>query len=975
MLPAFQLGVLPSTVLGALALGAFVGVSGGPGKIEPPHPAPALRVAADSFGQDPALTIGILPNGLHYYLRVNKMPAKRAELYLAVNAGSVLEDEDQQGFAHFLEHMLFNGTTHFPHLGLVDFVEGAGMRFGADLNAFTNFDETVYTLTIPTDEPKVLQQGLQVLEDWAGGAATIDSTEVVAERGVVLGEWRSRLADTATQNAQMHQQAVLYGPDSRYVTRFPIGKPALLEKANPEPLRRFYKDWYRPDLMAVIVVGDFDKAQMEREIRERFGKIPAAAKPRPRFRPLPVSRSEPVVDVYTSDVWPAATVYWPRPPMPTEPQVRVRQELMEDLLFQLVQRKLLKLRKVERRPFFQAQTGLARLERSLGRAYTVAVLASPDSLESALAAVLTEFERIAQHGVPAPTLELQKAALLRQLESAADEATAVPSKSLAEEYVWHYLRGEGVLLSPQQKLALARTLLPAITPEALAEAARFWRRDEGRLVMFTVPRWAHVRPPTRESVLALIDSVMKAPIQADTAPQVAGADGPLLATPPKPGKIVRERRYAAAGITEWTLSNGARVLYKPTNADPDQLLLRAKSLGGFSLVDDTLFFSPGRLVGKMMTEAAGLGKLDRTALEKQLTTTALREFKVEINYTDEEIALGGSPKDLETLFQILYLQFTAPRLDTTALAVWKRYGKVGVDEAMDINDRIAGALSRGNPRLAPMSPALVDLANLDQAMAVYRDRFGDAGDFTFTIVGAAEPARVRPLVERYLASLPSAGRAEREQPKDPGIKPWNGISRVTEKVQPVLRASTALAYDGLFPADPSTYLDERQRLDAVITVLRRRLRERLREELGATYTVGVGYNLYVDPKLHYRVVIHFDADPKRIDALIPILMSEIDSVRTAGATPVELAMVSRIQQRSIETALQDDNFWVGAIQQFDRLGLPFDAIPRLYSKPLIASDEIRTAAQRYLPSNSYLQLTLLPTDEVVAQADSAKEQP
>ncbi|MGH7632620.1 MAG: M16 family metallopeptidase, partial [Gemmatimonadaceae bacterium] len=329
-----------------------------------PRAAPGDSTAADDTLRDPSLTVGTLPNGMRYYLRANAMPAHRVELRLAVNAGSLLEDEDQRGFAHFLEHMAFNGTTHFPHSALVDFIETSGMRFGADLNAFTSQDETVYMLTLPTDDHRILEHGLDVVQDWADGGITIDSGEVAAERGVVMGEWRMRLADTASQRAQAHIDTVFYG-DSRYTTRKPIGDTTLIETATAAPIRRFYKDWYRPENMAIVVVGDFDRAAMEREIRKRFGSIPATTKPRARATAtLPASKT-PLVDVYLGNVTPSFEVLWPVPPVPAHTRDAVAQSLVQQLISHSIEQHILRIRERTSRPFVTAQLEQGRLVRPL----------------------------------------------------------------------------------------------------------------------------------------------------------------------------------------------------------------------------------------------------------------------------------------------------------------------------------------------------------------------------------------------------------------------------------------------------------------------------------------------------------------------------------------------------------------------------------------------------------------------------------
>jgi zinc protease len=376
-----------------------------------------------------------------------------------------------------------------------------------------------------------------------------------------------------------------------------------------------------------------------------------------------------------------------------------------------------------------------------------------------------------------------------------------------------------------------------------------------------------------------------------------------------------------------------------------------------------------------MTSSEGLGTDDRKSLERKLTTTALREFGVDITYGDESINLGGSPKDAETLFQMMYLQFTAPKLDTAALAAWKMYGQETLTQST--NDQIARLLARGEARFAPISPALVELASLDQSMAVYRDRFGDAGDFTFTIVGATPPEQVKRLVERYLASLPSLHRAEREKPKDSNIRPWAQLLRNTD-TSPGLHSQRSVSYtvfDGAFPETPEAFLLESQRLSTLTWVLRRRLRLELRERMGATYSPQVQLTTYVNPREHYQVMITYDAAPERMDETLDVVAHVLDSLRTEGVSQAELALVSTIGRRTLETRLHTDDYWLGAIQQYDRLGIPLDRIPAPYVKHM-TSDEIRDAARRYLPADAYIQLVYMPQDrDTTADSDSTTKAP
>ncbi|HEU4588168.1 MAG TPA: insulinase family protein [Gemmatimonadales bacterium] len=933
-----------------------------------PHAPAWTATAGEPPSQDPALLAGTLPNGMRYYIRPNSTPAHRAELRLVVNAGSALEAEDQRGFAHFLEHMAFNGTTHFPKHALIEYLEDAGMRFGADLNAYTSFDETVYQFAVPTDEPRFLPDGLRMLADIAGGQITLDSSEVVAERGVVVGEWRSRMLDTASQAMQDWQDSVLYGPNSPYRVRRPIGLYRSIAHAEPGPIQRFYSEWYRPDRMAVVVIGDVAPHEAARLVRAQFGAIPRRA---PGASVAPSSGVPDTGFAFTlhrGPVWPTVELVWRvRPAMPST-TAGFREQLIERLLAEHVTRRLLRLRERERRPFLQAAVGRSSVAARAWDVLSLAVVAAPDSLERGLAAALSEVERVARHGIPSPALDAQKAALIHSLEGAARSVSAIRSEQYAAAYVQHYLRGDVALRSVQQELALARAVLPSITPAELARAARFWRTRGNLTALVQWPYYSHDRPPTRESILSVLDAVARdSALGADSTGPLATADTALIAHPPTPGRIVSERHDTASGITEWGLSNGARVLFKPTRYDADALLIKAVSPGGFSLVPDSLFYGPGRLAGPLLTEAAGVGALDRDQLQRRLTGTTLRDLTVAITNNAEWIALDGSPKEAATLFALLYLQFTAPRLDSTAI---RSFRQVGTNLNPTLDDNLTEVLSRGDPRRSSTPWTLIPLADAQAALAVHRDRFGNASDFTFIIVGAMRPADAKPLVERYLASLPGTGAHEVPRPSD--ARPWNEVLRQTIRGNQTPKASTLLVFDGLFPGEPAQYLAERRRLAILSQVLQLELTDQLRERMGGTYSVGVRDRTYFDPEPRYRLEFNFDAAPEQMDEMTDALLAVLDSVRTRGAPDAELRKAAAIQRRTREVALQDNHFWLGAIELYDRLKIPFSRIPGIPTATVMP-ENVRAAAQQYLPTHSFIHLTLMPADTSAAADSTSRE--
>ena len=934
-----------------LVLCAFAGRTNGQGS----------HAGADSL-RDPALEMGTLPNGLRYYLRVNKSPAHRAEFRLVVNAGSMLEDEDQKGLAHFLEHMAFNGTKTFPHNSLVDFVEESGMVFGADVNAETSADETVYRFQLPTDDPSFVSRGLDILQDWAGGNMTIDSSEVLGERGVIMGEWRlNALVDTATQSYRAHFDSLWYG-DSRYLRRAPIGDTALIEKAEPGPIRRFYHDWYRPDLTAIVVVGDFDQQQMLGEITRRFGSIPAHTRERPRIDEKIKTKPE-LVDVYRGLVSPSVQVLWPVQRQPSAVEAAVKQELVHDLLWQHLDHRLLSIREKVSRPFITASVERGRVVRPI-EVEGFNVVAKPDSIDRALATVFGEIQRVVQHGMPAIALDHEKAALQRNFEEAAGSALARTSDTYADEYEAHFLRGEGELLSSGQELALSKQLLPTITSAQIARAAKaLWDTRATRRIYVGWPRFSHALAPTRKSILALIDSVGRATILPEPAAAAVTA-GSLLAHEPAPGKITSESRDTVAGITTWTLSNGARVILKPTTNDPDEILLRAWGPGGFSRMPDSLFYSPGRMVAKLMTAAAGLGEESRGALERPLATTGLRAFKVNIDYGGESIDLAASPNDQEMLFQQLYVQFTSPKFDTAAIHSWASLAKYQ-GNGFTLADQLNQIFARGEDRLAPVSTQMADLLRPDEALAAYKNRFGNAGQFTFFLVGAITAEKARPLVERYIASLPGTGDRETVKPLEvmPFYRKLDNAIRVYE----VPKAQTSILFDGPFPSKADEYLRARQELNALMVVLQDRIRVRIREELGGSYSPFISATTYSLPNLnepdeHFRVIGGFVSAPETMRTLWHEYAEILDSVRSHGASKAELERASTIAKRQHETALQSNEFWMSAIERYDRLAIPFDKIVDPNAGPPLSSEELRIAAQRFLPSDVYIHVTALPQD-------------
>lgn len=927
------------------------------------------------------LRTGKLPNGLTYYIQSNPYPAKRAFLWLSVNAGSIQEDEDQLGFAHLLEHMAFNGTKNFPGNTLIDVIEKAGMNFGADLNAYTSFDETVYQLTIPTDDSLVFSQGMQIIDDWASGRILNDSVSVAGERGVVLGEWRTRLLDSVRTRFQKENLERIYGKGSRYLERIPIGSPDLLKEATPGPLIRYYKDWYRPDNMAIIAVGDFDADLVEKDIIKRFSDLPPVQNPREFIRPTGLKSDTTIVNLIKDKInFHMFEMSWLVPPPSQNIEDMVRRELLEDIFIPHIQRSLTRLSKLERRPFAQALIGKQALaDRSSSEKYIIRLVAHPDSVLSGAATILKEIETISQHGLRDVDMEVARASILRRLQQDVDGSSAISSRELAQKYSRHFLTGHGNLVSPAEKLSIAKRILPTIKNTDLSEVASAWKGKRERIVTVYSPTFSPLRFVTESQVNRLLDSIgalsLDKPTSATIASSMATVVSDLKKVAGKPGRIEKRSTIPGSNVNIWNLSNGATVVYKETSSNPDEVIIHAYSVGGHSLLPDTLFYSPGRLVAMLMTAAGGFGDMKRDDLLKQASLTGLREFNVSINAFDEEVHVSGSPRELELMFQMIHHQFYDPSVDTNALNEWRRSGFNTLSASK--NDQIIARLGISNRRLSLPQPVNVPFVDINQAMRVYKDRFGDASDFTFYIVGAADDQKkVESLVERYIANLPSNPTSTPEKPSDFNIFPPVGVgASVNNYGSFAERANLELNFFSSIPADllpDGDIISERNKLSVLTYILNRRLRNKLREEMAVTYGVGSGITYYQIPDPRMVLSLTLVTDPSMIDTSSKVIWEEIERIKRLGPTSEELEIAKVSFDRKLENSMNQNTWWVEQFKSAQFLGLPIERIVTPVV-PLFNSQEIAATATVYLDKMLFSQRIVKPSKKVMKEAAEARE--
>ena len=909
----------------------------------------AAQAPADSLLPiDSTVTVGRLPNGLRYYIRANRRPVHRAELRLVVNAGSILEDADQLGLAHFVEHMAFNGTAHFAKQQLVDYIESIGMRFGADLNAGTSFDETVYQLQVPTDSMHIVRKAFQILEDWAHGIS-FDSTEIRKERGVVMEEWR--LGRGAEQRMLDKELPVIFR-GSRYAERLPIGTPECIQRCPPEAIRRFYSTWYRPDLMAVVAVGDFDLTAIEALIRERFGSLPTAGTARARERASVPPRSDPEVFV-ASD--PEATgtsvsVYLLRPSGTRGTIGAWRADLLEQLAAGILNERLYELTRKSNPPFMGAGAGRGELVRTT-EAFSFGAAVPDSGVRRGLEAVLTELERAGRHGFTAAELDRARREYLRSLEQAYAERDKTESYSFTGEYVEHYLTGAAIP-GIGYDYARAQKVVPSIELADLNSVARGWLAAGAPVILVNTPEKNRAAVPSPQALLGLFAAVKR----ADIAPYVetVSADA-LVPGTLAPAAITAERRDSALGTLDWSFANGVRVILKPTDFKADELVLQAWSPGGLSLAPDSLLTS-ARFASQVVS-VSGIGAFSAVDLQKKLAGKAV-SLSPYIGSYEQGLTGQASPRDAETLLQLAYLYFTAPRLDSAAVGAFLGNFRAALanrsaSPQVAFQDTLTVTLTQHHPWGRPLTSATADEVRPVAAIDFYRRRFASAAGFTFFLVGSFTPDSIRPLIQRYLGNLPGGGTGER--PGDPGIHPPTGVVErsVRKGIEP--KSQTSIVFTGAAKLSRQ----ERGVLSALANVLELRLREELREELGGTYSVGVSASASRVPRDEYRVSISFGSDPVRADSLVRAVFAQIDTLQTSGPKPGDIAKVKETLIRSRETNLRQNGWWLGQLLSSVRDGDP----PAAPLDPLLAAlsvDALRTAARSYLDRSRFVRVTLLP---------------
>ena len=896
------------------------------------------QMAEMPLPHDPQILMGTLENGISYYIMQNARPANRAELRLYVDAGSILEDEDQLGLAHFTEHMAFNGTTHFGRSEVVDYLASIGMGFANGLNAMTSYDFTMYQLKIPTDDSEQLEKSFLILSDMANQVSFLPD-ELESERGVIIEEWRmgqnaqSRIGDAISK---------VRFAGSRYATRAPIGTYEIISTFERDKIVRFYEDWYRPDLQSVVVIGDLEVETARTLVEQYFGNIPARENPRPReIFEVPNHPAARAV-VATDPEYPYSTITasWNRDATTYNTVGDFYRDLHEKLFFNMLNARYEELIQDENPPFSVAYGSSGSMLKGLNSTDLTAYSGEGKNLE-ALRTLLTEAERVRRHGFTESELDRAKLRLTRRLEKAVEESSTRESGQIVWG-VFASLINDGAIMSAEQNLMLASQLIQAINLESVNAVIDELITPENLTISYTATEKEGAIHPTEEELLAVYGEVQALDIQPYEDNEVTE---PLMAEIPQPGKIVKQKLHPKSGIKEWTLSNGVKVYSKKTDFKADEILFTAKSPGGYSRYDAEHFHAAQSLGS--YTASSGLGAFDSNDLSRVLAgKIASVDLDVTVHY--EGMNGSASPRDLEVMFQLIHQNATNARFDQKSLTSFVNRYKPFLENAMNSPERVffdtLSTLTYNNHEMKiPLRAQHLEELQLQQLQSVYSDRYADFSDFSFFFVGNFEEKQLEEYVKTYLATLPVTKRKDKIH--DAGIVPFQGKKEVR-----IRRGSSESAYvSHVTTGKMKINYDNRAEMSVMLLVLNEKLRENIREQMSGVYMIQAMPKLERLPYQHYTLSILMTCDPERVDELSAAIFATVDSVRTGQFEERYVTSGKAVMQKSHEEFISQNRYWLSNVVNDtlnkDKLA-SFMENPSRYAK--IDKKAVTKAAKKYL---------------------------
>ena len=870
---------------------------------------------------DKNVRIGQLDNGLTYYIRHNALPEKRVEFHIAQKVGSILEEPQQRGLAHFLEHMAFNGTKNFPGnekgLGIVPWCETKGIKFGANLNAYTGVDQTVYRISnVPTDKSNVIDSCMLILHDWSS-AILLNDKEIDKERGVIREEWRSR--NSGMLRVMTNSLPILY-PDSKYTDCMPIGSIDVINNFPYPVIRDYYAKWYRPDLQGIIIVGDINVDEMEAKLKKVFADVKAPVNPAERIYYPVADNQEPLIAIGTDKEIenPSVSIFFKQDATPDSMKNNIgylATSYMVQMAINMLSNRLNELRQSANPPFISGYASYSDyFVAKTKEAFSIGATSKIDGIETAIKAILQEAERARRFGFTATEYERARANHLQFIESAYKEREKTKNDSYVNEYIENFLNKEPIP-GIDNEYAIINKLAPNIPVEAINQLMQQLVTETNQTVMLAAPEKEGIKYPTKEEIAALLKGMKS----FDLKPyEDKVSNEPLISGKLKGGKIVSEKANDAFGATKLVLSNGVTVYVKKTDFKEDEIRMKATSLGGTSIYPDKDALNLNQL--NAVATIGGLGNFSKIDLTKALAGKRA-SANPGIGNTTENINGSCSPKDFETMMQLTYLTFTAPRKDLEAFESYKNRLKADLQNAdanpmSAFNDTIVRTLYGNNPRAIVMKENMVDQIDYDRILAIYKDRYANAGDFTFYFVGNIDLETVKPLIAEYLGSLPVIKR--KETFRDTKMDICKGeVKKVFDKKQETPMATILFLYSGTCKYNLRnnvllSFLD--QALDMVYTA-------EIREKEGGTYGVSCYGALNKYPKEQLMLQIVFQTDPAKKEKLSGIVTEQLEKMAKEGPSAEHMQKIKEYMLKKYKDSQKENGYWLGNLDEFFYTGV------------------------------------------------------
>lgn len=920
-------------------------------------------ISAQELPIDEKVRLGTLDNGLTYYIRHNNLPQNTADFYIVQKVGSILEEDSQSGLAHFLEHMAFNGTKHFPgRKTMLNYLEKNGAKFGANINAYTAVDQTVYNLSsIPVVREGVIDSCLLILHDWSG-FITLDDEEIDNERAIIKEEWRTR--NNASQRIfESLLPKVLDG--SKYVNRLPIGDMNIVENFKYQELKNYYHKWYRPDLQAIIIVGDINVDEIEKKIKTLFSDISKPVNPSKREYYPVLDNKEPIVAIATDPETTTTTVsvyfkYDAIDESYKHQEEYFRRSLLNIMVTRMLNSRFNELSQQPNAPFHVAMSSNEEyLIAKTKMAWALKALCKENKILDAIQALIRENQRMKMFGFTDAEIERTKSVLLNAYENVYLNRNQQQNKTYVDQYVAHFLSGEPIP-GIEYEYSFVKKFISSVDINMIKDYINTINTDHNMVITVTGPEKENLIYPTTEVIEAVIEEAQKEQLTEYKEEQ---ADLPLVTKEPVPGKIIEENQDEHLGTTTWVLSNGAKVIVKKTDFKDNQILLGSNAYGGTSLFSDeeikmTRYIS-------LIPSIGGLSEFNPVNLQKKVSGKTVRVIP-EITQFTHGVYGESSKKDLETLLQLTYLYFTSPRKDSILFSTYKDRDKQQIINRSSIpmtifSDTLTSVAYGTNPRMQKVLPADLDLFDYDRIIEMYKEVFGNVNGTVFTIVGSIDIDQLKPLVERYIASLPSTKTKAYYLERNINLNKGKIKSYFSENME-IPKATVLDIYSAKLKYDFKTKLTLdilKQILDIVYT-------KSVREEEGGTYSVSVSAQINRIPEGRTLIQISFETDSMKAPKLNSIVDTELRKIASDGPSSLDLNKVKEYMHKIYQEQLRQNAYWSNLLQEY----YFYDENSLNYYKEILDSisvSDIKNLTKSILDQENKIEIIMYPKSIVQNQ--------